>query len=42
MSRYAVAKVSTHFKEKILFLLLRFTRLTTLLLAANRKAIWNK
>jgi len=29
MSRYSVAEVSTRFKEELLFLLLRLTRLTT-------------
>jgi len=41
MSRYSVAEVSTHFYVKF-FLLLRLIRLTTLLVAANRKGICNK
>ena len=41
MSRYSVAEVSTRFYVKF-FLLLRLIRLTTLLLAANRKGSCNK
>jgi len=43
MSRYSVAEVWTRFEEELLFLLLRLTGLTTvLILTANRKATWNK
>jgi len=42
MSPYSVAEVWTRFYEKLLFLLLHLTRLTTLLLETNRKGSWDK
>jgi len=44
MSRYSVAEMSTCFLRKapICVATSHYTRLTTLLLAANRKACWNK
>jgi len=42
MSRHSVAEVSIGLLVKLFFLLLRLTRLTTLLLAANRKGSCNK
>jgi len=42
MSRYSVGEVSTRFYVKLFFLLLRLTRLATLLLASNRKGNCNK
>jgi len=37
MFRYSVAEVSNSFYGKFFYLLLRLTRLATLLLAANKK-----
>jgi len=42
MSHSSAAEVSTRFQVKLYFLLIRFTRLTTLLLAANGMSSWNK
>jgi len=42
MSRYTVTEVSTRFEVKLFVLLLRLTRLATLLLAAIRKGRCNK
>jgi len=42
MSCYTVAEVSTRFKVKLFFSLLRLTRLAMLQLAANRKGSCNK